>query len=553
MRLHLHAIAGCLVLAATPAPAHAQGVERPGDVRPELPAFEPERGEGEPLLPPVPPSDEGAQLSAGAELLVREYRITGATAFSEEELRRVAAPWTNRRIRTEDLIGLRNALTRFYVSHGYLNSGAIVPDQVVREGVVEVRIIEGSLSDVEVTGNRYYRAGPLRRRLALGAGTPLDVARLEERLQLLQQDDRIQRVRGRLVPGERPGEAILQVEVEEALPYRVWAEFDNHEPPSIGAMGGSVGLAHENLLGFGDTLSAEFAATKGLRRYEGHYAFPFTAWGTALLLDAEYSESSVEESPFDELDIDSDYQSYGVGIRHPVYRSMNTELALGVRGEWRRSTNALLGSPFSFPGSGAENGRTKVSVLRFVQEWLRRERRMVFAARSTVTWGLDVLGATDATPDGEFVAWLGQFQWAGRFGGVETLFRTDVQLSSDALPSLEQFAVGGHDSVRGYRENQLVRDQGVVSSVEVRLPLWRMKEGVPVLQLAPFFDLGHSWNRNRGPGSRTTLASLGVGLRWRVNRFADAQIYWGHDLNGVPTDGNLQDDGVSFRLTVHWP
>ena len=158
-------------------------------------------------------------------------------------------------------------------------------------------------------------------------------------------------------------------------------------------------------------------------------------------------------------------------------------------------------------------------------------------------------------PDSQFLSWLGQFQWARRFDpwGVEAVFRTDVQLTSSPLPSLEQFSMGGHATVRGYRENQLVRDQGAVASLEFRIPLWRDSVGIPILQLAPFADVGRSWNRRRSELSPRTLYSAGVGLRFRISEYVDGNVYWGEQLRDIPSpqDHDLQDDGIQFRLVVH--
>jgi hemolysin activation/secretion protein len=194
-----------------------------------------------------------------------------------------------------------------------------------------------------------------------------------------------------------------------------------------------------------------------------------------------------------------------------------------------------------------------VSVLRLNFEWERLERNQVFAARSLLSFGLPVLGARSSRvfPNGQFVAWLGQFQWARRFEpwGIQTIFRTDVQLSSDPLPTLEQIPVGGHASVRGYRENQLVRDQAVITSLELRLPVWRV-EGRSIVELAPFFDFGYAANRDRPTPGPDTLASAGVGLRLSPHSSIEALLYWGYQIDDVSTSGDLQDDGIQFR--VRW-
>ena len=73
----------------------------------------------------------------------------------------------NRELTSEDLETLRVALTLLYVNNGYVNSGAILPDQTVTEGVVTYQIIEGSLSAVDVEGNRWFRDSYFQKRFLL--------------------------------------------------------------------------------------------------------------------------------------------------------------------------------------------------------------------------------------------------------------------------------------------------------------------------------------------------------------------------------------------------
>ena len=85
------------------------------------------------------------------------------------------------------------------------------------------------------------------------------------------------------------------------------------------------------------------------------------------------------------------------------------------------------------------------------------------------------------------------------------------QWTDEPLLALEQFSVGGFETVRGYLENQLVRDRGIVSSVEFRVPVLFNKAGAGIVQLAPFFDFGGAWNVEGSP-SPTSIYSIGVGL-----------------------------------------
>jgi hemolysin activation/secretion protein len=557
------ALAGALIAGLLLAPmASAQVGVRPGDERPELPGFEAPLPGPELILPPIPeprPSEQG-RLGAQPILFVRAYRFEGNTAFTDQELEQVAAPWTQRQITSTDLQALRDALTLHYFRAGYVTSGALVPDQSPDDGVVEVRIIEGTLETIEVGDPGWLRPSYVRTRLARAAGTPLDVIALEERIQLLQQDPHIRKIAAELRPSSEPGKALLHVEVEETPPWSVFLESSNHQPPSIGPYGGHFALGWNDVTGFGDAVSASFDVTESLREINALYAIPLTRWDTTLELATQLTESEVVEEPFDELDIESETESYSVTLRQPLFTTLSTTLAVFLSGEWRRSQNFLLGEGFPFVSGPDEKGVAKLALLRIGQDAAWRDRSQVIAVRSMFTVGLDVLGATrnagSDVPDGTFVAWLGQLQWVRRFDslwGIETLFRTDLQLSTQPLLGMEQFAVGGHATVRGYRENQVVRDQGVVSSIEVRVPVWRSVEGQPIVQLAPFFDIGHSWNRKRPTDGPRTLPAVGIGLRWAITRYADAEIYWGQNLNEVFGSGDLQDHGVQFAVRTRFP
>ena len=576
---------GCLsllfALVVSAERAGGQALERPADERPELPDFEPPADE-EPILPPIiqPPTPEEAP-SSGPGVFVSAYRFVGSTVFSRDELEGAVAPWAGRAIRSEDLVAVRNAITELYLRRGFVNSGAILPDQDFEDGVIEIQIIEGSLGEIRITGNEQFRSRYLRDRIRRGASTPLHIGELEERIQILQQDPRIRKLAARLAPGERRGEAILQLHVEETSRFGADLRFDNYEPPSIGALAGQIDGSVANLVGWGDEVRGQFTISEGLERYRGRYEIPFTRWDTRFLLEGRYADSEVTEKAFADLGIESTFQSYQIGLIQPVYTTSHTQIELGVIADWRRSQTDLLGAPFTFPGSAAEDGEATASVLRFVADWLQRDRNQVLAARVQLSWGIDALDATTHAkrdreggaqqPDGRFVASLIQLQWARRFGdlGVETIVRGDLQLANDPLLSLEQIAVGGYATVRGYRQNQRVEDQAAIASLEVRVPIWRDPQHIGVIELAPFVDYARVWDQSgRSSGARApedpigtnlkkrkakTLASVGIGLRWRLPRFLSAQIYWGQNLNSVETSGNLQDHGVQFLITCHLP
>ncbi len=516
------------------------------------------------ILPPVPPPTTGQpDQFPTARVFVRKIEVQGSTVLTPQEIAQIVSPYENRNLTYEDLEAIRVAITVNYVNRGYINSGAVIPDQTVADGVVIIRVIEGVLSSIEMEGNRWFRDSYLADRLTLNIEHPLNINTLQTQMQLLLQDRRLERLNADLRPGLRLGESVLSVRVEESSPIKLRLEYNNFQSPSVGSNRGFVNLEHQNVFGLGDMFSAQYGGSKGIHpQVDVRYTFPFTVHDTTLGFNYRRNDSVVIEEPFKPLDIENQSEIFGLTVRHPLYRTLNQEVALELAGERLKNETFLLGRPFSF-SAGVKNGKSVVTALRFAQEWVHRSEVQVLAARSRFSFGLDALGATvnssSSIPDGRFFSWLGQFQWARRlpFFGIETLLRTDVQRSNQPLFSLEQIAVGGRYSVRGYRENTIIRDNAVIGSLEIRIPLVTEQPWADYIQLAPFYDIGHATNSKVLTPELRTLHSFGVGLRWAATLRSPIlvrpyfEVYWGEPLKKVKTrGGNLQDHGLHLQFSL---
>jgi hemolysin activation/secretion protein len=515
------------------------------------------------VLPPLelPEGRDTEGLEGGARVYVDRIEISGNTALAEAELHEIARSYVDRELSFADLEALRDALTLAYVQHGFVTSGAVIPTQSLADGVLEVWVVEGTLEDIQVETDGRFRPGYIRNRIAPGAGPPVNVLELNKRLQRLQQDEGIRAIQAALVPGEQRGESVLQIRVAEARPWQIRLEGNNYNSPAIGEWRGQAIASYRNLNGWGDELTAEYEGGEGLNEFWVRYAVPLNAYDTTAEIHFWRTWSEVVEKPFDALDIKSETETYGFTLSQPAYRTLNTYSDVFLTGEWRRSESFLFSDhPWSFV-PGPEDGVATLAVLRFGGNWSYRTRTQVIAARSMLTVGLDILGATQNSgdiPDGQFVAWLGQLQWARRlpFFDSQLIASGDVQIADRPLFGIEQFSIGGYATVRGYRENTLVRDNGLVGSIEWRVPVplpsWR--EWRPRFELAPFVDAGYSWNADRPTRGPTTLVSVGIGGRLSITDQLHFEIYWGEALKDIEKLGEntLQDEGLHMGLTWRW-
>ncbi|MEO7319944.1 MAG: ShlB/FhaC/HecB family hemolysin secretion/activation protein [Chthoniobacteraceae bacterium] len=551
-----------------------------------------EPAEIEPVLPTVASgfADTGT-LASALRVQVKRFRFEGNTVFSDRELAKLVERFAGREITGAELEEARQAITVHYVERGFINSGATLPDQDLQGGIVVFKIVEGRLTDIELSGNRWFRGWWLRHEMRRSAGTPLNFTRMKERLQLLRENPNIRQINAELMPGVKPGESMLKVTVEENQPFRLSLDFSNRRPPSVGAEILEVNASVLNLSGHDDPISLRYGILhttsetldrweeSGLDNIEGSYRIPISPWHTTLEFHASRNDAAIIEEQFRPLDITSESEQYGATLRQPVYESLTNEFAVSFTADKRKSSSFLLRRPFSL-SPGAIEGETEVFVLRLAFEYVNRSQQHVLALRTAFNLGLNEFGATRHAgglgsgigstdgvrklPDGQFFSWLGQAQYVRRLFDTDRLavVRVNAQLANDPLLSLEQYSVGGVQSVRGYRENQILRDNGVFGSLEVRLPVWRNKAKAPILAFAPFFDFGVGWDRaeyvgakpRRGTDDRLEiLSSVGAGVIFTPWKRVNAQLYWGYALNQgntVKSGDNAQDYGLHFSVSI---
>ncbi|MBD2256863.1 ShlB/FhaC/HecB family hemolysin secretion/activation protein [Pseudanabaena sp. FACHB-2040] len=504
-----------------------------------------------PILAPEVSPEGPPPAAAGPTFLVEQIEVLGSTVL-QTEIGALVAPLEGQELTLADLLDLRTDITNLYINSGYITSGAFVPNnQDLSDGVVQIQVVEGALETVQINGLSRLREYYVRDRIALATQPPLNVDRLEEALQLLQNDPLLARVNAELTAGSGPGQNSLILDVAEADPFLTNLGVDNARAASIGSVQGTVAATHLNLLGFGDRLSAGYSYSQGLDLYEFRYGVPLNALDGTLQVRYENADSRIVDPRFVDIGIRSESETLSVNFRQPLTRSLSSEVALGLGLDLRESRSFILNNvPFSF-SVGPEQGVAKVSALRFSQEWLTRDVNSVVAVRSQFSLGLNAFGATvnQSGTDGRFLAWLGQLQWVEQFApGTLLLTRLNAQLTPDSLLPLERFSLGGIDTVRGYAQNQVVTDNAVVASVEFRFPLTANPNE---LQLAPFLDAGVGWNTQTINPDPNFLMGTGLGLLWRPAPEVNLRLDYGIPLVSVSNrGGSLQENGFYFSVNL---
>jgi len=264
------------------------------------------------------------------------------------------------------------------------------------------------------------------------------------------------------------------------------------------------------------------------------------------------------------LNIKNNITGYEASLTQPVYRSFTDEVLMGLDFAVRQNKTSVDGqcTPFT---EGLDTCDTQVSVLRLFQHLSHHGESNNLAFWSTFNVGLDVLGATKNQPglqSGQFFSWLGQSIFSQRVmdNGAMVVLKGNIQLADSPLLNLERYSLGGVYTVRGYRENTYVRDNGFNVGVEFKYPLFTSYlADKGHFYLVPFMDYGGAWdNVTSSQSNQPTdyLHSVGIGFNWQYKQLS-TDFYWGHAIATVNNPlkkslaHDIQDDGIHFRVNMN--
>lgn len=504
-------------------------------------------------------TSDKAEISNRFQVLVKQIHFDGNSVFSDAELSVLVNTFENRSVSSAELQQVRVILTKHYTEKGYVNSGALLPDQKVENGQVYYQIIEGELKRINISGLLRFKESHIKESLYRGAGKPFNIYGLQKELFVLQQSDNIKHINARFEPGKERGDGVLNVQIVEEAAFHIYARFNNHSPSNVGANRGEISVLHNNISGVGDIVSLSYDVTKGLDFYNVNYKRPILGSRIIFELYHKASESEVVDGDFVVLNAENKSKTTGFNLSIPAYKNSNTQLVFGSIIERRSSDSLALGEPSKFV-AGSQNGELRAKVARFYQSWFERTSSRILVARSSFSTGnigLSFNGSSINRGSRQSVSssWLGQFQWLERFSKSvgDVIFRANIQFADSPLLSMEQFSLGGVASVRGYREYMMSVDNGVNYSLEYRYPYFTGIHRNP-LQIVTFIDYGRGWNKNQLSLRPQEIYSVGIGLRWSNFHGTEFDFYWGKPL--VDDDNNsfddLQSNGVhvNFRIEL---
>jgi hemolysin activation/secretion protein len=164
------------------------------------------------ILPSTPapnlPSQPAPSGDLPTSIVIKRFEVTGSTVFTPADFAQITAKFANRPLDFAQLLQVSSEITQLYVKNGYINSGAYIPGNQsfdAQGGTIEIKVIEGRVEDIVVTGTKRLDPNYIKSRISLGTGKILKIDRTIDSLRLLQLDPLIQNISTELVSGQQPG------------------------------------------------------------------------------------------------------------------------------------------------------------------------------------------------------------------------------------------------------------------------------------------------------------------------------------------------------------
>ena len=462
-----------------------------------------------------------APVASTATVKVAGFRIRGNSVYSEQQLQALLAEFQGKEMTLESLSEAADVIKAYYRDHEYFLAHAILPPQEIKDGIVEIQVIEGALgkANIKLGENARLKESVARGYLdaMLPSGALITETGVEKSLLLLNDLPGVT-IRSTLKPGAQTGEADLDVLVgDEGKRFAGDVQLDNWGNRSSGRLRLTGTAEARNLTGFGDLLSvrALYAEDQGTTLGRVSYTLPVGPYGTKV--SASYSQLEYQlGEPFDSLQADGDAKVTSLLVLHPVRRSRNNNVF------------ALLGYDYKaladrqFDGA-SEDKRTVNNGWLGVTGDFRDDRGggSLNSYNVTATFG-DVDITTPTTPDvhkteGDFYKLNGSFQRLQHLAdNLALLMSVTGQMASQNLTSVEKMSLGGPRGVRSHPVGEGSGDDALLATLELRRVLPSVKPLGGTLQVSAFADYGYvKVNHDPLPsdtGNTRTLQGLGVGV-----------------------------------------
>lgn len=454
---------------------------------------------------------------------ISQINLKGITVFSDSQQAAFVEPYLNQCLGLQSINKLLAEITNRYIKKGFVTSRAYIPPQDLKDGTLELVIIEGEISN--------YKTDPKRlNELAMSLGFPSRSDNLLNMRDLEQGVDQVNRLQSykaktELKPGDKAGQTNVDVKAERTPPWRTVFTYDNSGQPNTGERQLGVLASIDNPISLLDFFSFNYQQdvnsappNSGTKNYTAHYDLAFGYWNVDLDASLLQYQSQVEGAAT-VFTTSGLTRSQSARLSRLLFRNQTTKLG------WRATAKRKDSQNFIEDTLIATSSRvlSSASLETYIDQKIKGGSWSITLGYDR---GVDWFGAQSddnqqaGEPEAEFDKFRLRASYSKQFPlfGLNTAYSANLsaQQSSDILFGGEQTSIGGQYTVRGYKGVSLSANTGGNLRQELKfdLPKTNLKwfDYIGSWKLGVGIDAGAVREQRPDEGEYSALYGWGVSL-----------------------------------------
>ena len=440
---------------------------------------------------------------------------------------------SNRGITLGTIETVADRITQFYRERGFILAKAYIPHQEVRDGIVTLTLLLGTLGEVEVHDNKLYDSEILSAVFDDMLASPVTSTEIEEKLYLINDFPGVVST-GYFQPGAQVGDTKLNISVKAEKDYDINIRLDNHGSEETGQYRVYAETFLNNPLGLSDQLQVAALLTaepSNTTYYQFRYSANLFSPKFSLAIGASNNDFVLgpgNSNAFADLGIFGQTIQTDITATYRFKRSRTASYYGDLVFDDIEAQTRL--SQFGTVSDDSRDDIVKNISAIFRYDILDEENKILHQGDVKIVSGKFVQG-TELGQDESYnilnidYSLLTFWNIPLFDANSRIIYRASMQFASSNLSSISQYSLAGPTKARAYPVNQFSADNAAYT-------------GVDLIFTAPeFLDL--------------TIGDSN--LRNILSPFIFIEASWGQVISLIPTEddetGQLIDAGFGFQFS----
>lgn len=480
--------------------------------------------------------------------ILEKINFEGNTKISNDELQHLALEVLGEDIFFDELLEVCSKVTQLYHSKGYLTTYATVPPQRIVDGTATIKIIESTVGEMNIEGEKWTREWYLKHiimgKAGLREGDVFNAKNLQRAMKEINREPYVQVETEVERKADADETTAITLNVRDRFPVQLGFSYDDYGRTYTGDQRVSFLVGMHNLTGLGDKIYGGTILSSGSTGWMAGYSLPVSSYGTRLSFD--FSDSHVHlHGPYRGLNVKGNAQSYFFKLTHPLIQTAKSDLYIYSGYDYVKANTGWL-NPKQYISD------YRLHVWRSGLYGMTDDNYGRWIGNLGIDFGMggtDKLHYTDS--DTSFFKVTAGITRAQRlFSRSMGIIRLNGQYSPDKLFAAEQMQLGGPYTLRGYQPAEIIGDYGFAGTVEYRTPIPLLDKVWPWLddrlRLAAFYDFGWVDSNSHIDYPANFLHSVGFGAYFNFTDWLAAQIGV-----GFPLEDHYQHNTARFYFSVN--